>query len=105
VPYTFRCASGHEQGVFLDRPDRKAAREMRRCYCGERARLVGYHLRTTPGVLTLPEIPEHFNRSLGMTISSRKHLEQVQRDKGVCDYSPGGHGDTDSPRSPSTSWQ
>lgn len=33
----------------------------------------------------LPEIPDHYNQSLGTRIHSRAHLEHVQRERGVED--------------------
>lgn len=104
MPYTFRCGAGHDRGVFPTKPSAKTRREMARCDCGSAARLTAYSARS-PELSLLSEIPEHFNRSLNMTISSRKHLEHVQRKHGLCDYSPGGHGDTAPQREPSTSWQ
>jgi hypothetical protein len=35
----------------------------------------------------LPEIPRHYNRSLGMTIEGREHLRAVQQEKGCEDAS------------------
>ena len=41
---------------------------------------------TAPGVI--PDIPEHFNLSIGEVVRNRAHLRQIQKERGLQDYEP-----------------
>lgn len=72
-----------------------------RCECGRAAVFVGERPKvwaTITGSLR-PEIPTHYNRSLGCTVRSRAHLEHLQKKLGVTDYSPSSY------KGPPTSWK
>lgn len=64
--------------------------------CRKRARHVGRVLTGLQGAV-FPEIPSHFNRSLGCHVEGRKHLEHLQRQRGYSDFDP-------PQKAPSTSW-
>lgn len=39
-------------------------------------------------VYATPDIPEHFNVSLDCVVRGRRHLQQLQRERGCQDYEP-----------------
>jgi len=48
-------------------------------------------LRRVPeggGPFVLKDFPEHFNVSLGCVVKSRAHHQQLQRERGLQDWSP-----------------
>lgn len=46
-----------------------------------------------------PDIPEHFNQSTNCVIKGRRHLRQIQRERGLSDYDPKEHS------GPPTNWE
>lgn len=46
-----------------------------------------------------PDIPEHFNQSTNCVITGRRHLRQIQRERGLSDYDPKEHS------GPPTNWE
>lgn len=46
-----------------------------------------------------PDIPEHFNQSTNCVITGRRHLRQIQRERGLSDYDPKEHS------GPPTDWR
>lgn len=66
--------------------------------CGAALRLLK---RIDPSDMPLiePDIPEHFNQSTNCVIKGRRHLRQIQRERGLSDYDPKEHS------GPPTNWE
>jgi hypothetical protein len=83
--WTFRCADGRGQGVFWSKDEALRARKDPefRALCGPGAKLALYSTEVTN---ITPDIPEHFNVTIGQHISSRRQLHELQKRNGWQDY-------------------
>lgn len=88
--YVYRCSAGHVNEEFRPVEERslrrrcttpgcrrKAARDKRTEMAGKR--------------YVIPDIPEHWNKSIDAPVRSRAHLREIQRQRGLSDYDPKSH--------------
>jgi hypothetical protein len=86
--YQYVCASGHRTGTVRSVDERNDPIPCGRKGCELAAlRDISADYRTVGGRVDRPAIPAHFNRSLGRMVYSREHLERLQLERGVQDYS------------------
>jgi len=88
VIYSYRCPDDH---VF-DRVRSIAHRNKPvRCpECGKVAKR-DQHAELAGTVHFIPDVPEHFNKSTDCVIRSRRHLREIQKQRGLSDYDPKSH--------------
>jgi hypothetical protein len=81
MPYKFRCRSGHEQGVFPEKPPDRVCAEMSRCWrCNRATRLV--HFRTPPLPSVRLESFEYMSPTYHVPITSRRQLAELDKQHG-----------------------
>lgn len=90
MPYFWKCARGHEHGPFNLIIDAKIARKELadgddEC-AGKPGRMQHYSLKHR--ATATPDIPEHFNDSIGAPVRSRRHLKELQKAGGFQDHEP-----------------
>lgn len=102
--WSFRCECGQEHGPFNSRAEaERTYAEMQKQSWRDECKMIGepesYDLAVPVAMFVAkPEIPPHFNQSLGMHIESRKHLEAMQEQLGVTDVVVTGKGERYVPR-------
>lgn len=93
--YPYSCALGHVTELFRPVAERDSPAACG--WCGGEARRDFMRQARTLRLALLPEFSEHHNLSLGQTVSSRKHLAEIQRQRG-CE-------DADVRQDPPTDWE
>lgn len=79
--YGWKCARGHEQGVFRSLAEAKAAADMTECYCGAAAWVFIHAPTKWQSIQIAPgdaAFKDHYNYSLGMGIETARQLREVQ---------------------------
>lgn len=81
--YDYACGNGHTTEIYApmngSRPKSVACGEKG---CRRRAKRI-----FSPNQV-IPDIPEHFNISIGEVVKNRAHLKQIQKERGLQDYEP-----------------
>jgi len=91
---TFQSAHGtRSQGVFADPAEAVRLRDADPAYAAHLDAILGvdYQIVEFGPVLdfqAMPDLPEHYNNSLGEVVRGRRHLKQLQRDTDSVDYEP-----------------
>lgn len=84
--YTFVCQAEHATDHFVNTGQRRVK-------CGHRGcrRIASYNATATfrgGGIHVTPDVPEHYNVSLGERVRGRRHLKQLQEKHGCQDWEP-----------------
>jgi len=86
LQWTLRCKCGHDNGVF-NQHDRPTVKKWPCGACGSAGgRWVRLERAMPQGMfMAEPEIPPHYNTSLGCKVESRSHLKALQAQHGCMD--------------------
>lgn len=68
--------------------DRKGARTAKCRSCKQPATKLKKVSAGTKTAYFMPDYPEHFSMSLGSVVKSRRHLKQIQAERGLMDWEP-----------------
>jgi len=79
--YEFQCKKGHSTDRFYRMNDTRPVSIKCPTCLSPATRLFG-------NASILPDIPEHFNISIGDVVKNRSHLRQIQKDRGLQDWEP-----------------
>lgn len=91
---TFQSADGsRSQGVFSDPEEAVRLRDRDPAYAAHLDAILGVDYQIVEfGPIrefqAIPDLPEHYNNSLGEVVRSRRHLKDLQRATDSVDYEP-----------------
>lgn len=85
--YVYRCSAGHVNEEFRAVEERSLRRRCSTRGCRRKA-WRDVHAERTSRRHVIADIPEHYNRSTDCVIRSRRHLREIQRQRGLTDYDP-----------------
>ena len=93
--YIYTCANGHDLEEVREIDNRNE-----RCPCKECGEdMTRNEALEIASQQLIPDIPEHWNRSMDCHVRGRTHLKRIQRTRGLSDYDPKEH------NGPPTDWK